>query len=485
MPTGLGADAVRDDGRGLAWIWAWPRAFPSTRSSASSTSASRQNHTCCLAPRPGCFAAGRDGRLPQRPPARCGGGFFSAGAFLIFNTMSMTWPSGTTRRRAAAGGRNERLAGHGPRPAPGPGPGPDWLPRPASSWASSGRPDAVVDRFVGAIALAAPAVSAGSVAMALTRRRGLDHRSIRSSPPGERGRIPQWRRCGRGPRVVCGGGPPALAVVVFGVLAVAALASGRRRTAPIAPAPALWPPAPAPRRVGRWSFTACCSSLVLPFAACWGRCCESPGCRSGSSATRSGWLAARCLAIAAAPLSPSGRSSWALAMVVALGTAAQDVRRSARAGWPRRFPGSELLTSIRPVFHDGTDSRPARRDARRQVPLADRLFGVPYVFTSQKDGKPEKSVVRQEAARSSATTTSSTAAWTSSPAIRRRRWERSTRAAPSSSRNRWPTRRASAWATHAVRDRPVPHATSRRRHRGPTRYRPRPRRRSWWAGRMR
>jgi putative ABC transport system permease protein len=88
----------------------------------------------------------------------------------------------------------------------------------------------------------------------------------------------------------------------------------------------------------------------------------------------------------------------ALAMVVALGTAAQDVRKIGSSWLAETIPGSELLTSIRPVSTTDPirDQLAATPGVKSLSPIG--LFGVPYVFTSQKDGKPEKSVVRQEAA---------------------------------------------------------------------------------------
>jgi putative ABC transport system permease protein len=85
-------------------------------------------------------------------------------------------------------------------------------------------------------------------------------------------------------------------------------------------------------------------------------------------------------------------------MVVALGTAAQDVRKIGSSWLNETIPGSELLTSIRPVLTTDPiqDQLKAVPGVKSVSPIG--LFGVPYVFVSQVNGRSETSVVRQEAA---------------------------------------------------------------------------------------
>jgi putative ABC transport system permease protein len=87
-----------------------------------------------------------------------------------------------------------------------------------------------------------------------------------------------------------------------------------------------------------------------------------------------------------------------LAMVVALGTAAQNVRKIGSNWLAETIPGSELLTSIRPV--STTDPI---RDELAAIPgvksiSAIGVFSAPYVYTTYADGRSHQSVVRQQAA---------------------------------------------------------------------------------------
>ncbi|HEX7490623.1 MAG TPA: FtsX-like permease family protein [Candidatus Limnocylindrales bacterium] len=87
-----------------------------------------------------------------------------------------------------------------------------------------------------------------------------------------------------------------------------------------------------------------------------------------------------------------------VAMIVALGTAAQDVRKIGANWLTETVPGSELLTSIRPVLaSDPIQAELAAKPGVKSVsPIG--LFGVGYLMTTQVDGRPSTSIVRQEAA---------------------------------------------------------------------------------------
>ena len=321
-----------------------------------------------------------------------------AGAFLIFNTMSMTVAertrdvgllraAGTTRSQvmglvllqALALGLIGSAAGVVLGVA---------LAALTLSWIGSSGP----------IALAAPAVSAGSVAMALLVGVAL---TIAASlePAWRAGRIPPVEALRRGPSGTSAGAARLRwLVVVFGVLAVAALA--------------VWPQADSTDSAGAGPLAAGASSpmggplvvyglllvavLLLPrllgpllrIAGLPFRIFRNEERLARSSLSRDRSRTALTV----------GALVVALAMVVALGTAAQDVRKIGSSWLAETIPGSELLTSIRPVSTTDPirDQLAATPGVKSLSPIG--LFGVPYVFTSQKDGKPEKSVVRQEAA---------------------------------------------------------------------------------------
>jgi putative ABC transport system permease protein len=73
-----------------------------------------------------------------------------------------------------------------------------------------------------------------------------------------------------------------------------------------------------------------------------------------------------------------------LAMVVALGTAAQNVRHIGHSWLAETIPGSELLTSIRPIPVDGEirDQLAAMPGVKSVSPIG--LFGVPWQGVSQE-----------------------------------------------------------------------------------------------------
>ena len=87
-----------------------------------------------------------------------------------------------------------------------------------------------------------------------------------------------------------------------------------------------------------------------------------------------------------------------VAMIVALGTAAQDVRQIGSSWLTETIPGSELLTSIRPVLTtDPIRAQLAHEPGVKSVsPIG--LFGAGYVLTRQVNGGSQTSIVRQEAA---------------------------------------------------------------------------------------
>jgi putative ABC transport system permease protein len=87
-----------------------------------------------------------------------------------------------------------------------------------------------------------------------------------------------------------------------------------------------------------------------------------------------------------------------VAMIVALGTAAQDVRKIGSSWLTETIPGSELLAAIRPVpTTDPTIADLASTPGVKSIsPIG--LLGTPYIRATQSGGRTLKSVVRQEAA---------------------------------------------------------------------------------------
>jgi putative ABC transport system permease protein len=318
-----------------------------------------------------------------------------AGAFLIFNTLSMTVTeltrdvgllraAGTTRSQVmnlillqalalgVAGAATGVAAGMG-------------LAAFTLSWV----------RSAGPIAPASPSFSAGSIAMALVI--GVAITLAASLEPAWRaGRIPPVEALRRGPAgAAAGAARLRWLVVVFGVLAVAALA--------------IWPSG---RAGGAGSGTADVVSgtsgpliiyglllvavLLLPrLLGPLGRVAGLPFriFRNEERLARSSLARDRSRTALTV-----GALVVGLAMVVALGTAAQDVRKIGANWLAETIPGSELLTSIRPVAtNDPIRAELAAVAGVRSVsPVG--LFGVPFVSTSQNGSRIEKSVVRQEAA---------------------------------------------------------------------------------------
>ena len=175
-----------------------------------------------------------------------------------------------------------------------------------------------------------------------------------------------------------------------------------------------------------------------------------------------------------------------VAMVVALGTAAQDVRKIGSSWLAETIPGSELLTSIRPVSTTDPIQGAAGRDAGRQVGLAHRAVRRALRLDDADGGRTEKSVVRQEAAaivghdyladgrldfiagdRTAALDALDSGGSVIVPEVAGRRGGHQ-----SGRRDR-------------VRDRPDYATSSASSASWPTPSRPNPRRRSWWAGRTR
>ena len=314
-----------------------------------------------------------------------------AGAFLIFNTLSMTIAerSRDVGLLRAAGATRSQVMGlvllqalalgvTGAVVGVAAGIGLAVL---TLSWVGSSGP----------ITLATPAVSAASVGMALVT--GIVVTIAASLEPAWRaGRIPPVEALRRGPKsAAVGSARLRWLVVVFVVLALAALA--------------LWPSGAGVTGngvgSGTWGPLAIYGLLLLAvlivprILSPLIRLCGLPFfifrneerlARSSLSRDRS----RTALTVGALVV--------ALAMVVALGTAAQDVRKIGSNWLAETIPGSELLTSIRPL--STTDPI---RDRLAETPgvvsvSAIGVFGVPYVSSSQSGGRTEKSVLRQEAA---------------------------------------------------------------------------------------
>ena len=321
-----------------------------------------------------------------------------AGAFLIFNTMSMTVAERTRDvglLRAAGTTRSQvmglvmlqalglGLAGSAIGVAAGVG-----LAALTLSWIGSSGP----------IALATPSVSVGSIAMAffvgivLTIAASLE-------PAWRAGRIPPVEALRRGPAgAAAGAARLRWLVVVFGVLAVAALA--------------VWPRADSGDSAGAGSLAAGAGSpvggplviyglllaVVLLLPSLLGPLLRIAGLpfrifRNEERLARSSLARDRSRTALTV-----GALVVGLSMVVALGTAAQDVRTIGSSWLAETIPGSELLTSIRPVSTTDPirDQLAATPGVKSISPIG--LFGVPFVFTTQNGGTTEKSVVRQEAA---------------------------------------------------------------------------------------
>ena len=321
-----------------------------------------------------------------------------AGAFLIFNTLSMTVAertrdvgllraAGTTRSQVmglvllqafalgVAGSVAGIVAGIG-------------LSVLTLSWVGSSGP----------IAVTAPAISGGSTAMALVI--GIALTLAASLEPAWRaGRIPPVEALRRGPQgAAAGAARLRWLVVVFGVLALAALA--------------IWPTGAGGavggvgavatgNGSGAWGPLAIYGLLlvaVLLVPRLLGPLLRAGGLpfrifRNEERLARSSLARDRSRTALTV-----GALVVGLAMVVALGTAAQDVRKIGSTWLTETIPGTELLTSIRPLSTtDPIQAQLAETPGVKSVsPIG--LFGVPYVSSTQDGTRVEKSVLRQEAA---------------------------------------------------------------------------------------
>jgi putative ABC transport system permease protein len=320
-----------------------------------------------------------------------------AGAFLIFNTLSMTVAERTRDvglLRAAGTTRSQvmglvllqalalGIAGSVAGVCAGVG-----LAALALAWVGTSGP----------ILLDTPLLSAGSIAMAVLV--GIVLTLAASLEPAWRaGRIPPVEALRRGPPgAAAGAARLRWLVVVFGVLALAALA--------------IWPSASGggastgsllgdggSSRLGPLVIYGLLLVAVLLVPRLLGPLVRVAGFpfrifRNEERLARSSLSRDRSRTALTA-----GALVVGVAMIVALGTAAQDVRKIGSSWLTETIPGSELLTSIRPVLT--TD--PIREQLRLTPGVKSvspiGLFGTPYVFVSKADGRTEKSVVRQEAA---------------------------------------------------------------------------------------
>ncbi len=321
-----------------------------------------------------------------------------AGAFLIFNTLSMTVAERTREvglLRAAGTTRSQVMGlillqafalgvlGSAVGVCAGVG-----LAALMLSWVGSSGP----------IALTAPALSAGSIAMALLIGVALTL-AASLEPAWRAGRITPVDALRRGATgAAAGAARLRWLVVVFGVLAVAALAvwpggqaGGSAEAASLA----------AGSGSGTWGPLVIYGLLLvsvllvplvlvplvrvagLPFRIFRN---EERLARSSLSRDRSRTALT------------AGAFVVGLAMVVALATAAQDVRKIGSSWLTETIPGSELLTSIRPVALTDPirDQLAATPGVKSVSPIG--IFGVPYVSTSVNGGSTQETVVLQEAA---------------------------------------------------------------------------------------
>jgi putative ABC transport system permease protein len=321
-----------------------------------------------------------------------------AGAFLIFNTLSMTVAERTREvglLRAAGTTRSQvmrlillqalalGIAGSAVGVAAGVG-----LAALTLSWLSSSGP----------IALTAPSLSAGSIGMALLI--GIVVTLAAALEPAWRaGRISPVDALRRGPTgAVAGAARLRWLFVVFAVLAVAALAvwpvgQSGGNTGPGVPAAGV-----GSGTLGPLIIYVLLLVIVLLLPLLLGALVLAAGlpfrvfhneerlARSSLSRDRSRTaLTAGALVVG-------------VAMVVALGTAAQDVRQIGSSWLTETIPGSELLTSIRPLAQtDPIRGELAAMPGVKSVsPIG--IFGVPYVSGAPNGSATGRSVVLQEAA---------------------------------------------------------------------------------------
>lgn len=319
-----------------------------------------------------------------------------AGAFLIFNTLSMTVAEETREvglLRAAGTTRGQVMGlvmlqalglgvvGSVIGVAAGVG-----LAVATLSWVGTSGP----------VSLAAPTISPATIAMTLAI--GVILTLAASLEPAWRaGRIPPVEALRRGPPgAAAGAARLRWLVVVFAVLAVAGLA--------------VWPNGAGGSASG--VLTSSGGSSVLGPLVVYGLLLVAvllvP--RLIGPLGRLGGLPFRIFRneerLARSSLSRD-RSRTALtvgalvvgvAMIVALGTAAKDVREIGSNWLVETIPGSELLTSIQPVATDDAivSDLASTPGVKSLSPIG--LFATPYVMTAQEDGRQVKSVVRQEAA---------------------------------------------------------------------------------------
>jgi putative ABC transport system permease protein len=302
-----------------------------------------------------------------------------AGAFLIFNTLSMTVTersrdvgllraAGTTRSQvmglvmlqAFALGAIGSIVGV----AAGIG-----LASLALSWVSA----------TGPITLEAPDISLGSIVLALVI--GVLITLAASLEPAWRaGRIPPVEALRRGPRgAVAGGARLRWLALVFGVLAVAALAvwpsssSGGTGSTPGSGGPTLDFGILGPLVVYGLMLVAV---LIMPrvlgpllrLAGIPFRIFRNEERLARSSLARD---------ISRTTLT-AGALVMGLAMVVALGTAAQNIRQIGERWLIETIPGSELLTSIHPISptDPAIDDISGLPGVKSVSPIG--LFGVPF-----------------------------------------------------------------------------------------------------------
>jgi putative ABC transport system permease protein len=251
----------------------------------------------------------------------------------------------------------------------------------------------------GPVALTTPSVSFGSIAMALSI--GVVVTLAASLEPAWRaGHIPPIEALRRQPSgAIAGVARLRWLVLVFGVLALAALAawprpSGGEGSGAFAVASTGGSSSLGPLAVYGLMLLAV---LLLPFVM--GPLVRLAGIpfrlfRNEERLARSSLARDRSRTALTV-----GALVVGLGMVVALATAAQDVRRIGASWLAETIPGSELLTSIRPISttDDAVEKELAAMPGVRSVsPIG--IFGVPYVYATQEDGRTVRSVVRQEAA---------------------------------------------------------------------------------------
>ncbi len=250
----------------------------------------------------------------------------------------------------------------------------------------------------GPITFSTPSVSAWSVAMALSI--GVMVTLAASLEPAWRaGRISPIEALRRQPSgAVAGAARLRWLILVFGVLALAALAAWPRATGSDSPGTSV------SSGIGSGTLGPLAvyglmliSVLLLPFVL--GPLLRVAGVpfrvfRNEERLARSSLARDRSRTALTV-----GALVVGLGMVVALGTAAQDVRRIGADWLAETIPGSELLTSIRPMptTDDAIKKELAAIPGVQSVsPIG--TFGVPYVYTTQENGRTLENVVRQEAA---------------------------------------------------------------------------------------